>query len=336
MGPASRGAISRDTRGGDNATVCGSSASRRPPDGRRGGRADRERDHGGDRWQSYRPHRRRPARRHRNDQRPGDDGHPRRHDERGRSLSSRRRATRRLHHRLHARRLHAGEPHRDPCRSRLHRDGQHPNERGRRSGERHGDRSVAGRRRGVHEDHDDLRRRDAGERPERKPRLLGGAVGNAGTEADPRRRRRQRLGIAVELLRLRHHGSEPADGRRHQLHAGHRTVRQLRGHGIVRRDCGECGGAHGGDGRARHPDDFHQQVGRQHVSRLGDGPLREGALAVVQHRRPADRARHHRRRRARPARREPASQVSRHRRGRRRLRGEGSPLVVRGGTRPGN
>ena len=150
---------------------------------------------------------------------------------------------------------------------------------------------------------------DAREPAQRQQRSVGDARGDAGGKDEPHRRGWQRRRHADRLHGVRH-GRPAAVLRGHQRHGRHRRQRQLRRHERVRRSGREHGRQQRRNGAARRDDGVRRQVGRQHLSRLGRHQLLRRRLAVVQHRRGADRARREGRRRPRAARHESPDQAS--------------------------
>ena len=199
----------------------------------------------------------------------------------------------------------------------------------------HGDRPVAGGRHLGHVDRQHLRRQAAvGAADLARLLLAAGAVAGGADESHRRRRQHQRH--AAGLHGLWHHRPGPRDLRGHQRHGEHRRVRQLprrRRHGGSADEHGRALGRSVDAGRA---DAVHQQVGRQPVPRHVLRRLLAGELAGVQHRRRSDRARPHRRRRPRSRGRQPPLQLPGRQRRLRRLRDQGSPVVVRVVPAPGH
>ena len=122
---------------------------------------------------------------------------------------------------------------------------------------------VAGGRHAVNVDLDDVRQGNPG-KPAERARLLGHPLGGPRREDAAHRRRRQRRRHADHLLRLRHHGPGPADGRRHQLDRGHQRLRQLRRLRLVRRGVDRQRRIQRRESGARRVHAVHPQVRRQH------------------------------------------------------------------------
>ena len=252
-----------------------------------------------------------------------------------RHLSLHRGHARRLRGRVRAGRILDGPQRRHPRQPRLHRHGERGAEGRVAAGIGHGDRPVAGGRHLGDVDRQHLRRQAAvGAADLARLLLAAGAV--AGGADDAHRRRRQHQRHAAGLRRLRHDRPGPRDLRGHQRHREHRRVRQLprrRRHGGSADEHRRALGRGVDAGRA---DAVHQQVGRQPVPRHVLRRLLARELAGVQHRRRSDRARPDGRRRPRSRGRESAQQLPGHERRPRRLRDQGSPVVVRLVPPPGH
>ena len=301
--------------------------------GGRRDRADHQRHHGHGDGNRHRSAGWRAAWRHGHPLRPQHDGRSDPGQRQLRSLSIRLDSARRIQARLRTGRLRDAHSRWRAADRQLHGHDQHADGRRGDHRERAGHGRLTGRRYAVDGNQHDVRQRHA-RQPAERARLLGDPVGSARRQAA-----RIDVGGSAAGTQTTYFVYGTTGQNRPMVEGinsteGTGVVRQLRRLRIVsgsvdrqrrveRREPG-AGRLHGA----------RQQVGRQPLHGLVLRRLRVEGLAVVQHRRGADRFRSQRRRRPRAARRQPAEQLPRLERRYRRLPEEGHGLVVRVGPEP--